>query len=430
MPTEEPGYGIDKSRGPTREEAERSRDRDTSLGIGEDRAPPSQRLPRPTPLRPGSQPARSSLQNLARSRTRDPMLDMSFGDRFKHNFDTSLRAMSDRIGDFWTSADEKATEFMESLGFSNLGDPTHAFHDGSTSDESSSTGGRPVSGPGWPSGYYGGGGGVGPRPTPPGGGIADTAAGLFGEATAISRSLWDTWTKFGAPQIAQMAKDVDPELQEGRIAVAEGMATADVRRSYDTAEADLRRSLGRYGVNPGSGGFASGLRRLALGKAADTAGARTTARLGIMDRIRQDRMALAQLTQQAGMAGLGGITSVAGSLADIDLREKEIAAHLKTGSQMAKSQDRASRYGLLGGLAGLGTGLLLGFSDRRIKQDAHVVDTLPNGLNIYEFKFIDDPDNWHTGLMADEVAELMPEHVYSVRGIAAVNYAGVFRDMI
>jgi len=60
-------------------------------------------------------------------------------------------------------------------------------------------------------------------------------------------------------------------------------------------------------------------------------------------------------------------------------------------------------------------------SDRRLKTDIELVGQLPNGLNIYSFKFIGS-DIEHIGLMADEVLAVHPEAVGTRNGYLTVNY--------
>ena len=250
-------------------------------------------------------------------------------------------------------------------------------------------------------------------------GLLDTVAG-------IARERWDQWKKYVTPALDQWQADVDPANQAARVSTAQGLATTDVNQRYDMAESDLRRAMGRYGVNPGSGRFASALSSLARGRAADTAGAGTTARIGVLDRMRQGRMALAGLTapleQQSKMA-----------LADIAFRreqgELERANRIEVAKISGSAQSKAADKSGMWGLAGLGAAAFL-FSDRRIKTDISKIAELENGLGVYEFKWLGEDDSpVFTGLMADEVLKVMPQHVRNIRGILAINYNGVFHDL-
>lgn len=85
--------------------------------------------------------------------------------------------------------------------------------------------------------------------------------------------------------------------------------------------------------------------------------------------------------------------------------------------------------GMLGGLAGLGGSLIGGWaksgfpmpSDRRLKEDAVKVGVLPNGLDIWLYRYRGSPA-WQLGLMADEVAKVHPDAVVDVDGYQWVRY--------
>eukprot|EP01037_Dinobryon_pediforme_P018326 gene18326-18589_t len=49
-------------------------------------------------------------------------------------------------------------------------------------------------------------------------------------------------------------------------------------------------------------------------------------------------------------------------------------------------------------------------SDRRLKRNISQIGILPNGLNLYQYKYVWS-ESVHTGVMADEVELLMPEAV-------------------
>lgn len=86
------------------------------------------------------------------------------------------------------------------------------------------------------------------------------------------------------------------------------------------------------------------------------------------------------------------------------------------------------------GLAGLGTagaaggalGILpfLMMSDRRLKTDIHPIGVLPNGLEVFSFRYIWD-DHKQVGVMADQVKQIMPHAVFDVGGFDAVDYRAI-----
>jgi hypothetical protein len=90
--------------------------------------------------------------------------------------------------------------------------------------------------------------------------------------------------------------------------------------------------------------------------------------------------------------------------------------------------DASAGGGALGGLVGLagtlGSAYLLSGSDRRLKRDIELVGVDDRtGLHLYEFRYIEGTKRYR-GVMADEVAQVMPEAVeYDKYGYASVNYS-------
>jgi len=88
--------------------------------------------------------------------------------------------------------------------------------------------------------------------------------------------------------------------------------------------------------------------------------------------------------------------------------------------QQQYQQQAAQRNQMLGGLFGLGSTLLM--SDIRLKEDISEIGRLKNGLKVYAFKYIGDAVE-RVGLMAQEVAKLIPEAVVTMpSGFMAVDY--------
>jgi hypothetical protein len=78
-----------------------------------------------------------------------------------------------------------------------------------------------------------------------------------------------------------------------------------------------------------------------------------------------------------------------------------------------------SGYGILGSLLGTIPSILK-YSDRRLKTDIAVVGATLDGLPIYRFKYIGS-DEWHIGLLAQDVEEVNPEAVVEVNGFKAID---------
>lgn len=92
----------------------------------------------------------------------------------------------------------------------------------------------------------------------------------------------------------------------------------------------------------------------------------------------------------------------------------------------------ARQSGILGVIQA-GTNVL---SDRRLKTDIKNIGTHKTGIGLYSWKYKDMPDDfpveqahladwgkYSTGVMADEVMEVMPEAVINIGDYYAVNYS-------
>lgn len=90
--------------------------------------------------------------------------------------------------------------------------------------------------------------------------------------------------------------------------------------------------------------------------------------------------------------------------------------------QVSNSQSTgtsSSGGGLLGGLMRIGSAVAT--SDPRLKTNIVKVDTLPNGLGLYAYDYVDGTHSF--GVMADEVARIQPEALGSTfMGYKTVNY--------
>lgn len=92
-----------------------------------------------------------------------------------------------------------------------------------------------------------------------------------------------------------------------------------------------------------------------------------------------------------------------------------------------QASNSGSSLGDLGSLLGGSAKLYTAFgSDRRLKEDIELVGRDERtGLNLYEFSYIDDPDQRRfVGVMSDEVRQVMPSAVTrGADGLDTVNYA-------
>jgi hypothetical protein len=110
------------------------------------------------------------------------------------------------------------------------------------------------------------------------------------------------------------------------------------------------------------------------------------------------------------LSGLSGLGLQAGSLVS------------GAGQQSTSNSGGPSTAGTIA--KGIGTIASI-FSDRRLKRNITLLSVLPDGLGVYAFRMIDDPE-MRLGVMADEVAELRPHALGPVvGGFRTVNYGAL-----
>ena len=96
------------------------------------------------------------------------------------------------------------------------------------------------------------------------------------------------------------------------------------------------------------------------------------------------------------------------------------AAAGSAGNYGTNVQAQTQPFNVLGGIGALGS--ILTKSDVRLKDDIRHVGTNPYGLNVYEYRYVWS-DERVTGVMAQEVAEVMPDAVVEEPdGFLAVDY--------
>lgn len=118
-----------------------------------------------------------------------------------------------------------------------------------------------------------------------------------------------------------------------------------------------------------------------------------------------------------GLFQLGNLgTSAGGILANSG---QESVSHSE-GQSSGTSTSKGAKQGLGGAIGGGSASIAL--SDRRAKRDIVRLYTRPDGLSVYEYKYLSD-DTPRVGVMADEVKELMPEALGPIiDGYMTVNY--------
>lgn len=95
-------------------------------------------------------------------------------------------------------------------------------------------------------------------------------------------------------------------------------------------------------------------------------------------------------------------------------------------SSSTSSSSGSSKPGLGGLIGGIASGVAK--SDRRAKKNIFKVGELKNGLNLYQYRYNDDTGPF-IGVMADEVAKVMPEALGPIiDGFQTVNYDKIKGD--
>lgn len=82
------------------------------------------------------------------------------------------------------------------------------------------------------------------------------------------------------------------------------------------------------------------------------------------------------------------------------------AANILSGAGQTSQSSGKSKNGI-GGFLGSAAGAIAA-SDRRLKENVRKIETLDDGLNVYEYTYIWAPDKVRRGVMADEVEKLRP----------------------
>jgi hypothetical protein len=231
----------------------------------------------------------------------------------------------------------------------------------------------------------------------------------------------------------------------------------DVSKSYTDIQAANDRAMAGMGIAPGSGRFQSA--RAGVDLARTLAGAanqgRTEARTEgrmLVDRannalagypaaatgVTGQGAALGASGVSTANAGVGGINAGYGAMTGQQQAAAGIAGSMGSnatgmwGAQAnykLQSDQAANDLGGIGTLVGAGLGAYSKFSSRDYKQDIERVGSHPLGIGLYRFRYrpafrAKMGAGWHEGVMADEVAQVLPEAVgRDADGYTFVNYS-------
>lgn len=220
---------------------------------------------------------------------------------------------------------------------------------------------------------------------------------------------------------------------------------------FDKDEEALRTRLANTGFSQGTEGYNNALDELNRAKndarlAITAAGGAEQSRQFGLESSARERALQEMLTQRnqplnelsALLGTSGGVqlpqfspTPSAG-IAPADYTGNAALAY--QGALNNYNQQNAANMATQQGLFNLGGTLGAAYlmSDRRMKRDIERVGTLDNGLAVYAFRYVHGGP-WQIGLMAQEVACVVPDAVIEVGGVSYVDYrkavqAGVHGD--
>ena len=148
------------------------------------------------------------------------------------------------------------------------------------------------------------------------------------------------------------------------------------------------------------------------------------ANLGLLSDISGQQWQIDQYNQLSPLSYL----SAYGGLLDPSLLSLFIGQQGQGTETTQGTQTTRQSGGLLGDLLSVGSSIgsaAIMASDRRLKRDIEPIGHLPSGLGVYSYRYVWDAVK-HIGVMADEVARLVPEALGPiVGGYATVDYGKV-----
>lgn len=289
-------------------------------------------------------------------------------------------------------------------------------------------------------------------------GIAESQLAIQDQTAAQARDYYNYGVNTFRPVERMLVQEADRFNSDAYREQLASQAAADTSRAWSTMRGASERGLASMGVNPNSPRFAATQRQEALGLSASRAAAMNSARTQAQNLGYARRLDVAGLGRglpgtSAAAYGLSvnagnaagqnyqspGQNYMAGQVAGANTIGQGQNMRISGLSNILNAQTNAYVNGggdglgdILGGVGTLVGGVaraapLLGFSDRRLKQDISFLgrDNL-SGVNLYAFSFKSDPKRRFIGVMADEIEQ---SHPYAVirgeDGYLRVNYAAL-----
>jgi len=259
-------------------------------------------------------------------------------------------------------------------------------------------------------------------------------------------------TQYGLPAATNYYNMVNNYSSADQQQIQAQAALGDMRTSEASNAGTLARQNQSLGISPNSGAATAERSDASIQNTAAEASAETQARYNAQQ-MGMNLTAGAASFANTGVANTVSATDAAGTssnsatsaLATDTASANNSASVQNTGYALANSAygnnlDAYSRLGAAdiasqsAGASGLGTALgslgtlamsLPGVSDRRLKKNIRQIGSLPSGLGIYSFDYIEGGRS-QVGVMADEVEQVIPAAVITM----ANGYKAVFYSML
>jgi hypothetical protein len=285
--------------------------------------------------------------------------------------------------------------------------------------------------------------------------VAQAQLDLMRQTRTQGDDYYKYMTETFRPLERGMVATATKEGSDARLEEAAAQAAADMRRGQ-TQQANMMARQGlRYGYSPAKMAAMAG--QMAGANATANASAMTNARnnqrnlgwarqmdaAGLGRNLPGASQGAYGLTISAGNAATGNTMAPGGALLNgmaqgAGMQQQGMGQQMQGLSNIYNGQISMNNAALaqdsgssgIGSIIGAGLGAwaktgFAGVSDRRLKRDVEFIGIdADTGLRMYEFSYVGDDPARYRGVMADEVAEVMPEAVaYSPEGYAMVNYS-------
>ena len=246
----------------------------------------------------------------------------------------------------------------------------------------------------------------------------ETNAAVTGNTNSTRTGIADGLVQRGlAEQSANLNSSLTGTARANALALASANANAANTNNLGalTSAGSIGNTAANTGVNAGTASVAN-QGALTSEAAAGGAGMTSAQQAQLTNQLQQYQSATSSpfdaLKQYMGVVGTNNWGSSTNGTSDTQSTPSAwdtISGLMSSGGKLASG---------LGGSAGI-----LALSDRRFKTDITEIGKAANGLPLYSFRYIGDPEQrLNVGLMAQDVEKMHPNAVTEVNGIKIVDY--------